>query len=154
MLASSVAKSRTDTSHSRSVCMKQLANMELQRALPHKHTVCLRHVDSRCVKDSAGLFFFVFFYCSLGIVTAMCSPSSHLLGVFNCDARGFLDPFLACPPRPQPNIAAACDVSRRPRVPFSCRRPCRNFGAKIPSSHVIRKTTWSKITAVFRTTKL
>lgn len=51
------------------------------------------------------------FYCSLGIVTAVCSLGSHLFRVFIYDARRFLDPFLAFLLRPQPNKeAAACYV--------------------------------------------
>lgn len=88
--------------------------MKLHRIPRYKHTVCLRHVDPRCVEDSAGPF-----YCSLGVVTALCSLSSHLFRVFINDARGFLDPFLAMSLWPQPNTAVASYVIRRHVLP-SC----------------------------------
>lgn len=114
--------------------------MKLQCAPPHKHTVCLRHVDPRCVEDSVGPF-----YCSLGIVTAVCSLSSHLFRVFIYDAKGFLDPFLAFSLRPQPNTAAACYVIRRLVLPS---RVAGHVGILVPANmtNVTNPTKWSKIT--------
>lgn len=74
------------------VCVRA-SRTDFQGVPPLKHTVCLRHVEPRRVKDSSRLSL----DCSLPAVTAVCSPRSHLSGgVFICDAtRAFLrDPFL------------------------------------------------------------
>lgn len=89
----------------------RLASVELQSSALDKRTVCLGHVDPRCMKDSSWPF-----YCSRGIGTAVCSMGSHLYRVFIYDARCFLS-FLAFSLRPQPSTAAACYVISRLELP-------------------------------------
>lgn len=97
--------------------MSQLASMKLV-----KHTVCLWHVDPRCMKGLSRAFF-----TAPSVLWQSCTRWVNTSwGCLSNNARGFLDPFLAYSLRPQPNTVAACYVIHR-RVAFENQWLCGNF---------------------------